>query len=41
MIIDMHTHINNYHEDRVISLKGCLDELTESMQKNNVYAGQR
>jgi uncharacterized protein len=36
MIIDMHTHINNYHEDRVISLKGCLDELTDSMQKNKV-----
>lgn len=36
MIIDIHTHINNYHEDRVISLEGCLDELTASMKKNNV-----
>lgn len=36
MIIDIHTHINNYHEDRVISLEGCLDGLVESMKKNNV-----
>jgi len=21
MIIDVHTHINNYHEDRVVSLR--------------------
>ena len=36
MIIDAHTHINNYHEERVISLEGCLDELTETMADNNV-----
>ena len=36
MIIDAHTHINNYHEDRVISLEGCLDELTQTMADNKV-----
>lgn len=36
MIIDIHTHINNYHEDRVVSLEACLNGLTETMQKNNV-----
>ena len=36
MIIDIHTHINNYHEDRVISLEACLDELVKSMKANSV-----
>ncbi|WP_111309492.1 amidohydrolase family protein [Confluentibacter sediminis] len=36
MIIDIHTHINNYHEDRVISLEACLDGLVESMKNNKV-----
>ena len=36
MIIDVHTHINNYHEDRVVSLEACLDKLTESMAENRV-----
>lgn len=36
MIIDIHTHINNYHEDKVVSLEGCLDELVKSMKANNV-----
>jgi len=36
MIIDVHTHINNYHEERVVSLEDCLDKLSETMQENNV-----
>jgi len=36
MIIDVHTHINNYHEDRVISLEDCLNNLTDNMIENNV-----
>jgi hypothetical protein len=36
MIIDVHTHINNYHEDRVVSLEACLDELCKAMEENKV-----
>ncbi len=36
MIIDVHTHINNYHEDRVVSLQDCLNRLTDTMQENGV-----
>ncbi len=36
MIIDVHTHINNYHEEKVISLEDCLDQLTENMLENKV-----
>jgi len=36
MIIDVHTHINNYHEDRVISLDECLNKLTDTMLENKV-----
>jgi hypothetical protein len=36
MIIDVHTHINNYHEDKVVSLEECLNLLTETMQENKV-----
>ncbi|GGW29880.1 amidohydrolase family protein [Arenibacter certesii] len=36
MIIDVHTHINNYHEDRVTSLEASLDLLKENMKANNV-----
>ncbi len=36
MIIDVHTHINNYHKDRVVSLENCLDDLTDSMAANKV-----
>ncbi|TYA53105.1 amidohydrolase family protein [Formosa maritima] len=36
MIIDVHTHINNYHEDRVASLEDCLNLLTETMIENKV-----
>jgi predicted TIM-barrel fold metal-dependent hydrolase len=36
MIIDVHTHINNYHEHVVRSLDDCLNQLTETMVANNV-----
>ena len=36
MIIDVHTHINNYHEDRVVSLEDCLNDLTDNMLANKV-----
>ncbi|MCM2257181.1 MAG: amidohydrolase family protein [Vicinamibacteria bacterium] len=38
MIVDCHVHLNNYHEQRVISLKACLDELLATMEKNKVDA---
>lgn len=36
MIIDVHTHINNYHEDAVISLEESLNNLTSNMLENKV-----
>lgn len=36
MIIDVHTHLNNYHEDRVRSITDCLDNLQQDMEANNV-----
>lgn len=36
MLIDIHTHLNNYHEDRVVSIKDCLDQLQEAMHENGV-----
>lgn len=36
MIIDVHTHINNYHEDRVTSIDNSLDLLSKTMEENNV-----
>jgi predicted TIM-barrel fold metal-dependent hydrolase len=36
MIIDVHTHINNYHEERVVSLEDCLNKLTDTMAENHV-----
>ena len=36
MIIDVHTHINNYHEEKVVSLDDCLNKLTDTMQENGV-----
>jgi len=36
MIIDVHTHINNYHEDRVVSLEDSLNRLTDTMEENKV-----
>ncbi|MEZ4739107.1 MAG: amidohydrolase family protein [Flavobacteriales bacterium] len=36
MIIDVHTHLNNYHEDRVSSIGECLDKLEDSMAKSGI-----
>jgi uncharacterized protein len=36
MIIDVHTHLNNYHEEKQVSVNDCLDNLTESMERNGV-----
>jgi predicted TIM-barrel fold metal-dependent hydrolase len=36
MIIDCHTHINNYHDEEVESLKACLDDLQLTMRRNRV-----
>jgi hypothetical protein len=36
MIIDVHTHINNYHEEKVVSIEDSLDLLSKTMQENNV-----
>ncbi|RIA09531.1 hypothetical protein OE09_1369 [Flavobacteriaceae bacterium MAR_2010_72] len=36
MIIDVHTHINNYHEDKVTSLESSLNLLMETMNENKV-----
>jgi len=36
MIIDVHTHLNNYHEERVRSIDECLDSLETSMRANSV-----
>ena|GEM_PF-2925023 len=35
-MLDVHTHINNYHKDRVVSLEACLDELCKAMEENKV-----
>ncbi|MBK8506771.1 MAG: amidohydrolase [Saprospiraceae bacterium] len=36
MIIDVHTHINNYHEEKGVSLENCLNLLTESMDEEHI-----
>ena len=36
MIIDCHTHLNNYHEQRVVSIEQCLDDLQQEMADNGV-----
>jgi len=36
MIIDCHTHINNYHREDVESLEGCLNELRRHMRRNRI-----
>ena len=36
MIIDVHTHLNNYHDERVVSIKACLDKLQDSMDANGI-----
>lgn len=36
MIIDVHTHLNNYHEERVRDVHECLENLQQAMQANRV-----
>lgn len=36
MVIDVHTHLNNYHEERVRSIRECLENLEDSMSKNGI-----
>ncbi len=36
MVIDVHTHLNNYHEERVRDVRECLDNLQETMNRNGV-----
>ncbi len=36
MIIDCHTHINNYHNEEVESLQKCLEALQLEMRRNRV-----
>jgi len=36
MIIDCHTHINNYHDEEVESLATCLGDLQAAMRRNRV-----
>jgi predicted TIM-barrel fold metal-dependent hydrolase len=36
MIIDVHTHLNNYHEEKIVSIQECLRNLEEEMETNGV-----
>jgi len=36
LIIDCHTHLNNYHDEERDSLKECLDNLQREMRRNRV-----
>jgi len=36
MIVDCHTHINNYHDEEKASLGECLDNLQKEMRRNRV-----
>ncbi|MEW6322952.1 MAG: amidohydrolase family protein [Acidobacteriota bacterium] len=36
MIIDCHTHVNNYHDESVDALSECVDKLLRSMRRNRV-----
>ncbi|MCC7412507.1 MAG: amidohydrolase family protein [Gammaproteobacteria bacterium] len=36
MIIDVHTHVNNYEQDRQRSTRECIDALEEAMARNGV-----
>jgi predicted TIM-barrel fold metal-dependent hydrolase len=38
MIIDCHTHLNNYHNEEVDSLQECLEKLQQEMRRNRVDA---
>lgn len=36
MIIDCHTHVNNYHSEEVDSLQQCIADLQQQMRRNRV-----
>ena len=36
MIIDCHTHINNYHDESTDSLRTCVDNLQLEMRRNRI-----
>lgn len=36
MVIDVHTHLNNYHEEKKADVHECLDKLQIEMASNNV-----
>jgi predicted TIM-barrel fold metal-dependent hydrolase len=36
MIIDCHTHLNNYHNEETASLQQCLNELQRQMRRNRI-----
>lgn len=36
MIVDCHTHVNNYHDENVDDLRGCVQELLRQMRRNRV-----
>lgn len=36
MIIDCHTHLNNYHDESVDALEACLARLQASMRRNRI-----
>lgn len=36
MIIDVHTHLNNYHVEKVVSIEESLDKMEETMAANSV-----
>ncbi len=36
MIIDCHTHVNNYHDEAVDDLGGCIEKLLRDMRRNRV-----
>lgn len=38
MIVDCHTHVNNYHDEAVDDLDGCIDKLLREMRRNRVDA---
>jgi uncharacterized protein len=36
MIIDCHTHLNNYHDETSDSLRSCVDNLQREMRRNRI-----
>lgn len=38
MIVDCHTHVNNYHDENVESLDACIQNLLKAMRRNRVDA---